>query len=242
MKGIMSGKGSDQIMNIVYHGHSCVQISEGGRSIIIDPFLTGNPVAVSKPQDIRVDAVLLTHAHADHITDAMPIATANDAPIVATFELANYMSWQGAKTVEVNLGGTADLGFARVKFVHAFHSSGIVLDQERGIVYAGMPGGYVIRWDGKTLYHAGDTGLFSDMKMIGELHDIDVAFLPIGDLYTMGPEDAVRAAEWLRAKQVVPIHYNTFPGIRQDGEAFVQMLSRKGIGGRALKPGESMEL
>lgn len=229
-------------MKITYHGHSCVQITDGEHSIVIDPFVSGNPLSKTKSEDIQVNYILLTHGHGDHIADALPIAQANNAPIVATFELANYMAWQGAKTVETNLGGTVDLGFAKAQMVHAFHSSSVIVDEQQSIQYMGMPGGFIIHWNGKTLYHAGDTGLFSDMKMIGERNDIDLAFLPIGDTYTMGPEDAAQAAEWLGAKQVVPIHFNTFPPIKQNAQQFIRQLSELGIEGIALKPGEHFEL
>ncbi len=229
-------------MEIVYHGHSCVQISDGEQSLIIDPFLSGNPLSVTRVENIKVQHVLLTHAHQDHILDAAAIAKANDATVVATFELANYMSWQGAKTLEVNLGGKVNLGSAEVRFVQAFHSSGIILEDEKQIMYGGMPGGYIIHWNGKTIYHAGDTALFYDMKVFGERFQIDLACLPIGDNFTMGPEDAILAAEWLRAKSVLPIHYNTFPPIKQDANAFVQRLEEKGVKGIALKPGESYKL
>jgi L-ascorbate metabolism protein UlaG (beta-lactamase superfamily) len=229
-------------MEILYHGHSCIQITHEGTSFIIDPFINGNPVAVTKAEDIRVQYVLLTHGHGDHIADAAEIAKQNDATVIATFELATYMGWQGAKSVGVNLGGWASFDFGRIKMTHAFHSSGFILDEQKQIVYMGMPGGFIIEVGGKTLYHAGDTGLFSDMKLIGERHNIDVAFLPIGDFFTMGPEDALIAAEWLNAKQVIPIHYNTFPPIKQDGEAFAARLAEKGIGGIAMKPGETITL
>lgn len=229
-------------MIIQFHGHSCVQISEGGHSLIIDPFISGNPLSVTKPEDVKVDAVLLTHGHNDHILDAPAIAKANRAPIVATFELANIMNWRGAETIEINLGGTVKLGFAEAQLVQAFHSSSVMIEEEQRIVYAGMPGGYMIRWNGKTIYHAGDTALFSDMKMFGELHDIDLALLPIGDHYTMGPQEAAIAAEWTRAKQVVPIHHGTFPPIKQDTDSFLQMLKERGIAGTVLAPGETMEI
>ncbi|WP_274649782.1 metal-dependent hydrolase [Paenibacillus humicola] len=226
-------------MNITYHGHSCIQIETNGKSLIIDPFLSGNGLAVVKPEEIKTDAVLLTHAHTDHILDAEPIARGNDAPIVATFELANYMSWKGLKTIDINIGGTVDLGFAQVTMIQAFHSSGIMLEDQR-IVYGGMPGGFIVKTGGLTILHAGDTGLFGDMKLIGERHAIDVAFLPIGDRYTMGPEDALQAAEWFGAKLTVPVHYDTFPVIRQEADVFVRRLTEKGLKGQALKPGESV--
>ena len=229
-------------MDIIYHGHSCIQIISGDKSLIIDPFLRGNSLAVTKPEDIRTDAVLLTHAHADHILDADLIAKNNDAPVVAIAELAAYMSWKGVKTIDMNIGGTVDLGFAKAKMVQAFHSSGIVLAEEQRILYAGMPAGFIVSMDGINILHAGDTALFSDMKMIGERHAIDIAFIPIGDHYTMGTEDALQAAEWYNAKLVVPIHYNTFPVIRQEAEGFVKQLESKGIKGLVIKPGGKMKV
>jgi L-ascorbate metabolism protein UlaG (beta-lactamase superfamily) len=229
-------------MELIYHGHSCVQIKSGDQSLIIDPFLSGNPLSVTKLEDIQVQYILLTHAHMDHILDALPIAKANDAKIVATFELANLMRWKGADVIEVNLGGSVDLGFAKAKLVQAFHSSAIEIEEEQRLLYAGMPGGYIIRCEDKTIYHAGDTALFSDMKMFGELHEIDLAFLPIGDTYTMGPREAAIAAEWLRAKHVVPIHYNTFPPIKQEAADYIQLLQDRGIQGTAMKPGDRINL
>jgi L-ascorbate metabolism protein UlaG (beta-lactamase superfamily) len=228
-------------MEFIYHGHSCVQIITKGKSLVIDPFLRGNELAVVKPEEIKTDAILLTHAHTDHILDAEPIARSNNAPIVATFELAIYMSRKGLRTIEMNLGGTVDLGFATATMIQAFHSSGIMLEDNQ-IIYGGMPGGFIIRAEGLTILHAGDTALFGDMKMIGERYEIDVAFLPIGDNYTMGPEDALLAAKWFGAKTVIPIHYNTFPAIRQDAYAFAKQLEAQGQRGIVLAPGESFEL
>ncbi|BFT72082.1 metal-dependent hydrolase [Paenibacillus sp. P36] len=231
-------------MKINYHGHACIQIQTGDKSLIIDPFLSGNPAAKIKPEDIKVDAVLLTHAHMDHILDAAPIASANnDAPVVSIVELASYMSWQGVKnTVGMNMGGTCDLGFAKAKMVQAFHSSGIVIEETKQILYAGMPAGFLVFAEGLTILHAGDTSLFSDMKMIGERHPIDVVFLPIGDFYTMGPEDALQAAEWYNAKLTVPIHHSTFPGIKQDAELFVKQLEARGLKGKVMAPGDEIEI
>lgn len=229
-------------MELIYHGHSCVQMITGEKSLIIDPFLTGNGLAVTKAENVKVDVVLLTHAHGDHISDADMIAKKNDAPVVAIVELATYMSWKDVNTIGMNIGGTVDLGFAKAKMVQAFHSSGIVIEGEKQILYAGMPAGFIIHAEGKTILHAGDTALYSDMKMIGERHNIDVAFVPIGDHFTMGPEDALQAAEWYNAKLVVPVHYNTFPVIRQEAEHFVQQLREKGLNGQVLKPGEKLTI
>lgn len=228
-------------MKITYHGHASIQLETEGKSLIIDPFLSGNPAAIVKPEDITTDYVLLTHAHTDHILDAAPIAIRNDVPVVANVELAAYIGWQGAKTLPMNMGGTVDLGFAKATLVHAFHTSGIVLEEEQKVLYGGIPGGFIIQAEGLTVYHAGDTSLFGDMKMFGELYDIDLAILPIGDHFTMGPKEAAIAAKWLGAKQVLPIHYNTFPVIQQDPHAYVNSLE-DGIEGIVLANGESIEL
>jgi len=229
-------------MKITYHGQSAIEISTNGKSLIIDPFISGNDAAKIKAEDIKVNAVLLTHAHMDHILDAAPIAKTNNAPVVANPELAAYMSWKGVKTIGMNIGGTFDLEFATAKMTHAFHSSGIIDEENQQILYGGMPAGFIIEAEGKTILHAGDTGLFSDMKMIGERHSIDIAFIPIGDHFTMGPEDALQAAKWYNAKLIIPIHYNTFPVIQQDGEAFISRLKERGLDGKALHIGESIEL
>jgi L-ascorbate metabolism protein UlaG (beta-lactamase superfamily) len=229
-------------MEIVYHGHSTIQVTDNGKSFIIDPFLSDNPVAKVKAQDIHVQHILLTHGHSDHVADAAEIAKNNDATIVGTYELATFYSWQGLKAHPMNLGGTWNFDFGSVTLTQAFHSSAMTYDDEQKIVYLGMPAGLVIRVGDKTIYHAGDTALFSDMKLIGELYNIDIAFLPIGDNFTMGPQEALIAAEWVKAKTVVPIHYNTFGLIKQDGHAFVQKLKDKGINGLVVEPGESFNL
>ncbi|QAY66827.1 metal-dependent hydrolase [Paenibacillus protaetiae] len=228
-------------MKITYHGHSSIHIQIGDKALVIDPFLRGNPQAVAKPEDIQADYVLLTHAHMDHILDAEPIAKQNNAPIVAAVELAGHFEKKGLQTVQINTGGTVDLGFAQVKMVQAFHSSGITLE-DGSVIYGGQPGGYLVKAEGLTILHTGDTALYGDMKMIGDRNDIDVVFLPIGDKFTMGPEDALQAAEWYQAKLVVPVHYDTFDVIRQDAESFVNKLKERGMRGQVLAIGEQLSL
>jgi L-ascorbate metabolism protein UlaG (beta-lactamase superfamily) len=228
-------------MRLIYHGHSCVEVEVGGKRLIIDPFLSNNPLASKSADEIEVDYIILTHGHGDHIGDAVAIAKRNDATVIATYELATYMNERkGLKAHAMGVGGGYQFEFGRVQFTIAFHSSSIEDPDATPFTYGGMPAGVIIKGDGKTLYHAGDTALFSDMKLIGEIHHPDLSLLPIGDNFTMGPDDALLAAEWTRSKLVVPIHYNTFPVIKQDAEQFISRLHEKGINGKVLKPGESI--
>ncbi|MFT4415162.1 metal-dependent hydrolase [Fredinandcohnia humi] len=227
-------------MKISYHGHSVVKIVSNGKTIIVDPFITGNSLTDLKASEEKVDVILLTHGHGDHVGDTVELAKRNSSIVVAPNELAVYLSWQGVNTHPMHIGGAHQFDFGKVKYTHAFHGSSFVKEDTKEIIYTGMPGGILFTAEGKTIYHAGDTGLFSDMKLIGELNDIDVAFLPIGDNFTMGPDDALIAAEWLKAKIVVPIHYNTFPIIEQDPYVFVSKLTSSD--GKALVPGEVIEL
>ncbi|TWI56973.1 metal-dependent hydrolase [Halalkalibacter nanhaiisediminis] len=227
-------------MKISYHGHSVVYVETKGKRIIIDPFITGNGLTDLDADKLEVDVILLTHGHNDHVGDTVELAKRNDALVVAPFELATYLGWQGINTHPMHIGGSHTFEFGTVKLTQAFHGSSFTVEEEQKIVYTGMPAGILFTAEGKTIFHAGDTALFNDMKMIGERNTIDLAFLPIGDNFTMGPEDAEVAAEWLQAKRVVPIHYNTFPVIEQDPEAFADQLSGKK--GLSLKVGESIEL
>lgn len=229
-------------MKITYHGHSVVQIETGQASLIIDPFITGNPLAKIAADDLQVDYILLTHGHNDHVGDTIELAKRNKATVIAPNELAVFLGWKGCQVHPMHIGGSAQFEFGRVKFTQAFHGSAYTDDETQEIIYTGMPGGILLTIGEKTLYHAGDTALFSDMKLIGELNQIDLAFLPIGDNFTMGPEDALLAAEWLKADKIVPIHFNTFPMIKQDPEQFVQQLQAKGLAGLALQSGETIEL
>lgn len=229
-------------MKITYHGHSCIQVESADTSLIIDPFLQGNPLAKVGPDEIKVSYILLTHGHNDHVGDAEQIAKANGATIIAPFELATYLEWKGCQVHAMGIGGAYQFDFGRVKLTQAFHGSARTDDENKSITCFGMPSGILLTMNGKTIYHAGDTALFGDMKLIGELNEIDVAFLPIGDNFTMGPDDALLAAEWVRAKRVVPIHFNTFPAIEQSGEQFVERLKEKGIAGTLMQVGESLAL
>jgi len=216
-------------------GHSCVSLTDGKHNLIIDPFLTGNDKAAAKPEDIKVDYVLLTHGHSDHFGDCLNIAKRNRATVIATYELANICAKEGCEIHPMHIGGAYTFDFGRVKMTIAHHGGGYGPDAGQ---YAGPPVGLLVTIDGKTLYHAGDTGLFSDMKLIGEMNSIDLAFLPIGDNFTMGIADAVKAVEFLSPKAVVPMHYNTFPVIEVDPEQFK---TRVGEQVTILEPGKSIE-
>jgi L-ascorbate metabolism protein UlaG (beta-lactamase superfamily) len=226
-------------MKVSYHGHSVVQIVSNGTNILIDPFITGNSLTDLKVDEVKPDVILLTHGHNDHVGDTVELAKKHDALVVANADLTTFLSFHGVRTHGMNIGGAYQFDFGKVKLTQAFHGSGYAT-QNNEIIYCGMPTGILFMNEGKTIFHAGDTGLFSDMKLIGERHAIDLAFLPIGDNFTMGPEDAAYAAKLLNAKTVVPVHYNTFPPIKQDPNKFIEML--EGQNGRILQPGEAIEL
>lgn len=226
-------------MYISYHGHSVVKIKTGEYSILIDPFISGNGLTDLKAEEEKPDAILLTHGHNDHVGDTVPIAKANDSLVVAPNELADYLGWQGVKVHNMSIGGSWQFDFGKVKFTQAFHGSSFVTEDNE-IIYTGMPAGLLFMAEGKTIYHAGDTALFGDMQLIGERHPIDVAFLPIGDNFTMGPEDAAYAVELLKPKMVVPIHYNTFPPIKQDPQIFADLVTGADV--KILSAGEGFEL
>lgn len=225
-------------MKITFHGQSCVEIQFEEVNIIIDPFLRNNPLARKSPEDINVDYILITHGHGDHLGDAIEIAKYNSATIIAPNDLSRYLSFQGAKVHGMGIGGQFNFPFGKVKMTLALHDSSYNPPGTEENIYTGMATGYLISAEGKTIYHAGDTGLFGDMQLIGNLNSIDLAFLPIGDNYTMGPHDAIIASKLLQAKCVIPIHYNTFPIIEQNPHDFIHHLSIEGIEGLIIDPGK----
>jgi L-ascorbate metabolism protein UlaG (beta-lactamase superfamily) len=225
------------MVQVRFLGHSCVSVTDGYHRLIIDPFLTGNPVAAVKAEEIEVEYILVTHGHVDHIGDAVPIAIRTGATIIANYELAALCGKFGAKVHPMHIGGSHKFDFGRVKLTIAHHGGGYGEDAS---IYTGPPVGMLISIGDRVIYHPGDTGLFYDMKLIGEMNPIDLAFLPIGDNFTMGIDDAVKAAEFLRPKTVVPFHYDTFPLIAAGAEEFAQKVQGSRV--VILKPGDTLEL
>ncbi|MBT8484014.1 MAG: metal-dependent hydrolase [Phycisphaerales bacterium] len=219
-------------VTLTFLGHAGFLVEDGGTKIAIDPFLTGNPVATMEASAVRCDAIVVTHGHADHFGDTVAIAKANDATVFGAFELCEYCSEMGvAKTEPMNPGGQVATDFGMVALTQAFHSSSY---EGR---YLGMPCGVVVRLGGVTIYHLGDTGLFSDLKLIGEIYQPDIAMIPIGDRFTMGPELAARAAQLVAPKVAIPVHYGTWPPIEQDAEAW----QPEGVEVRVMGAGEQWD-
>lgn len=228
-------------MQVKFLGHAGFLL-EGSSKIVIDPFITDNPVATVKASDIKADLVLVSHGHGDHLGDAIDIAKQSNATLVSIFELANFASRQGVNAHPMHIGGSHLFGSVKIKLTPAWHGSG--LPGENGVVeYLGTPCGFILAMDGKTIYHAGDTGLFGDMELIGRRHPIDLALLPIGDNFTMGPEDALEAVKMLKPNIVIPMHYNTWPLIKQDPEEFKRDVERETPAKVIIiNPGETYEL
>ncbi len=224
------------MVTLRFLGQSGFLISTPEVKLVIDPFITGNPLAKQSVADLQADFVLVTHAHGDHWGDTLSLAK-QGATVVSTFEIAGYAKAQGAaKVIGMNIGGRLGLPGGWLKWTPAWHSSSFPDGS-----YGGMPMGVVLELANKRIYHSGDTALFSDMTLIGDM-GLDLAILPIGDHFTMGPEDALGALELLNPKIVVPVHYNTFPPIQQDGQAFAEQASLIGVRGVALEPGEELSL
>ena len=221
-------------------GHSCLYFESEGKRVLIDPFLTNNPVAAIKASDVQTDFVLISHGHSDHIGDAEEIAERTGAIVITNYEIATWLQEKrGLRNVHgMQHGGSHKFPFGKVKLTLAFHGS-VLPDGSNG----GNPCGFLIKFnDGKCIYDAADTGLFSDMKLIGE-EGIDLAILPIGDNFTMGPEDSIRAVKFLTPKRVMPIHFDTFPLIAQDAKAWAEQVRKETSAVPVvLRPGEWMDV
>lgn len=221
---------------LTYLSHSSFLIDDGAHQVIIDPFLSGNPNAPIKPEEVKAKFVVLTHAHGDHTGDAFAIAKQNDALVIAVNELANYAASKGLNSHNMHIGGGWNFPFGRLKFTIAHHGS----SNEEG-QYMGEPAGVVLSIGGKTFYHCGDTGLFLDMKLIGKLNKIDFMLVPIGDNFTMGIDDAVIAVKFVKPEIAIPMHYDTFPVIPADPNEFKSKVAAIGRKARVMGYGETFE-
>ncbi|MBS1888811.1 MAG: metal-dependent hydrolase [Actinobacteria bacterium] len=234
-------------MEIKFHGHACFEYSDGETTVLTDPFLApNNPAAVATAADVEPDVIAITHGHADHIADAVSVATRTGAQCVAMVEVAGWLGSHGVERVsDPNLGGTVQFDWGWIKLVPAWHTNTLPgsgenpFSAESGVV-VGIPAGLLINLGGKTIYQTGDTCLFSDMKLIAERNPVDILVLPIGGHYTMDRHDAVAAAQFVGAETVIPMHFDTFPPIETDASAFKADVEAAGAGTVVvLKPGES---
>ncbi|HEY8626246.1 MAG TPA: metal-dependent hydrolase [Solirubrobacteraceae bacterium] len=221
-------------MEVRFLGHACFTLSDGSATILIDPFLTGNPKAAIAAEDVSANAILLTHGHQDHFGDTVAIAKRTGASVTAITELAGEIGEQGVEVNDPNMGGTVKFDWGWVKVVPAWHTS----TTPNGTV--NTPAGLLISFDGTIVYHLGDTCLFSDLQLVGKRHPIDIALMCIGGHYTMDRTDAVDAAALVGAKTVIPCHYGTFPPIETDAQAFKSDVeSATGSSVVVLEPGET---
>jgi L-ascorbate metabolism protein UlaG (beta-lactamase superfamily) len=223
---------------LTWFGHATLGLETGGYHILVDPYFTGNSSASAKADEVAADFILVTHGHGDHLGDTLAIAKRTGAQVITVAEIANWLNKQGVKTHGQHLGGGYNHPFGYLKLTLALHGSGLPDGS-----YGGNPAGLLLTTkEGQKVYMAGDTGLFGDMRLIGE-EGIDLAVLPIGDNYTMGPADALRAVKLLQPKHVIPIHYSTSGLIKQDPVAWAKLVTQEtGVEVHVLKPGESLSL
>ncbi|MEW6194776.1 MAG: metal-dependent hydrolase [Bacteroidota bacterium] len=225
-------------MRLRYFSHSAFQITaKNGIKILIDPFLDGNPTSPVKSADVSANYIIVTHGHGDHVGDSFKIAKRCNSTFICVNELANYFISKGFKAHNMHIGGAYNFDFGRVKFTIAHHGS-MTTDN----YYGGEASGVILTIDGITLYHTGDTGLFYDMKLIGEMNKIDYMLLPIGDNFTMGITDALKAVELVNPKVAVPMHYKTFPVIESDPYEFKKRLEEQGKKSIVMEFGQEIEL
>jgi L-ascorbate metabolism protein UlaG (beta-lactamase superfamily) len=221
---------------LTFLGHSAWLIETSDHIIAIDPFLKGNPSAKLLPSDVKADYIVVTHAHGDHLGDAVPIAKATHGTIISNFEIANYCTDKGVNAHPLHIGGAHEFPFGKVKLTPAWHGSSFPDGS-----YGGTPAGCLLMIDGKTIYHTGDTGLFMDMQLIGEMNPVDIFLVSIGDNFTMGIDDAVKAVELVKPKLTIPMHYKTFEIINVDGNEFKKKVNAKGFEAKLLSVGDSFE-
>jgi L-ascorbate metabolism protein UlaG (beta-lactamase superfamily) len=226
-------------MKVSYYGHACFGVEVASKQLLFDPFIRGNELAKAVDiQKIPADYVLITHGHEDHVGDAAEIARRTGARIISNYEVTVWLGKQGlTKTHPLNHGGGYDFDFGRAKFVNAIHSSSLPDG-----TYGGNPGGFVIESREGNFYYSGDTALTLDMKLIGEATKLKFAAFPLGDNFTMGVEDAIKAAEFVRCKDVLGLHYNTFPPIQIDLAAARRKFEAAGLHLHLLQPGQSQDL
>jgi L-ascorbate metabolism protein UlaG (beta-lactamase superfamily) len=228
-------------MKITYYGHSAFQLETGDARVLFDPFFTGNKHAegVVSPADVNPTHILLTHAHGDHWGDTPDIAKRTSAQLVANFEITQYASTRhGIENIQpMNTGGWWTFDWGKVQQTIAWHSSSFPDG-----TYGGNPNGYIVHAEEKCIYNLGDTALFSEMEWIGEAHTIDIAFMPIGDCFTMGPKDSIKAARMLNPGLIIPVHYDTFPYIEVDVQRWGADMEDAGFSTRILSPGETIDL
>lgn len=227
-------------MRLTFFGHSAFLLEVAGQRLVFDPYFRRNPHGAVDPAAVACTHILVSHAHDDHLGDALELSRLHGAPIVAPYELAEHLAAQGAPTIDLMPGGGVNLPWGRIQMTPALHGSALEFGDGK-TQSIGPASGYLIRAAGRSIYHAGDTALFSDMQLIAR-HGLDLALIPIGDFYTMGPEDALAALDFLRPRVAVPMHYNSNDRTRVDAPAFAAAARAAGHDVRLLAAGESLTL
>ncbi|MDF2570507.1 MAG: hypothetical protein K0R55_2111 [Sporomusa sp.] len=221
------------MITLTFDGQACFALKSDNTTLLFDPFFTGNPVNTTNVNEIECNYILVSHGHGDHLGDTVDIAKRTGATVIATAELAALVGQQDCANISMHLGGKRSFDFGYIRITPAFHGSGVP---------GGHAAGFIVNFFGKTIYFAGDTALFGDMSLLGRLEKIDYALLPIGDNYTMGPDDAIEAVKLLNPRTVIPMHYNTWPLIAQSPEYFKENVEALNIPVHIMNPGQSIDL